>query len=303
MRRTADLLEGTPYDGGRSLAPFLLALMLHASALLALTSWRSADELEPPGEQEITIDLAPAMQEAETVEPAEVAQPLQTETEIVEPEPESVTAETVPPKQTTEDVPFETAESVAPETPTVTAEALAAETLDPEEVTAVAPEETVTAEIPPEPPNKAKPERREPKPERRERPRPRVAEKPAAAPPSNPRQGRASSSRENMAASAASADPNARARYVAQISAAVRSRLRYPSGARSQGMSGVATVRFTLNRSGAVLGAALVRSTGHSALDQAALAAVRPGSAFPPAPDGVPQQQITFVVPLRFSLQ
>ena len=92
-------------------------------------------------------------------------------------------------------------------------------------------------------------------------------------------------------------------RYAAQISAAVRGRLRYPDVAQSQGIAGVATVRFTLHRSGQVLSASLVRSAGHPALDRAALATVGPGSSLPPAPDGLPQQKTTFVVPLHFSLR
>jgi protein TonB len=122
---------------------------------------------------------------------------------------------------------------------------------------------------------------------------------PAAA---DARAGAASASREESRGSAAAADPNAMSRYAAQLAAALRARLRYPEAARAQGIGGVATLRFTLHRSGRVVAASLVRSAGHAALDQAALATASPGSSLPPAPEDIPQQQLTISVPLRFSL-
>jgi protein TonB len=62
---------------------------------------------------------------------------------------------------------------------------------------------------------------------------------------------------------------------------------------------GVATVRFTVSRSGAVSGAAVTGSSGVGAIDSAALAAVRGG--LPPAPAGVTQPSLAVTVPLRFS--
>jgi protein TonB len=106
-----------------------------------------------------------------------------------------------------------------------------------------------------------------------------------------------------MGGSAASADPNTLNRYAAQLAAALRSRLRYPETARAQGISGVATLRFTMQRSGRIVSATLVRSAGNTVLDQAALAAASPGTSLPPAPETIPQQQFTFSVPLRFSLR
>jgi len=92
-------------------------------------------------------------------------------------------------------------------------------------------------------------------------------------------------------------------RYAAQLAAALKARLRYPEAARAAGVTGSATLRFTLHRSGRVLSAAITRSAGHPALDGAALATAAPGSSLPPAPDGVPQQQMTISVPLRFDMR
>jgi len=309
--------RGTTGDHGRLGAAFLVALVLHVGALTAMVFWPSRDVESPPGEQQITIDLAPAMESAEAVDAVEAASPAEAIAEAAEAQPpEPVTAETPPPEEVTEVVEMteaqppqasevvpaqETAEAVPADAAPVEAPAADA----PEVVAAVPPpEETVVAKAleekpAPKPVKKPPPER---KPiERKPPPRREVAEQRAA--PSTPRQGQASSSREDTGGAAAAADPNAFNRYAAQLAAALRSRLRYPEAARSQGISGVATVRFTMQRSGRIVTASLVRGTGHLILDHAALATAAPGTSLPPAPDAVPQQQFTFVVPLRFNLR
>jgi len=328
---------------------FMIALAIHSAGLLGLASWRS-EAPKPPGVQEITIDLAPLMQEAETVEPAKVAEPQQAvetatfampEATAAEPRLEAVTAAepdkveepareagaALPPPaedvQRPEDATAkpspQDASTVAPPPETVVTEAPAVEappTGDASEASLVANPEAVVAAQPPHPTRRqtrrAKLERTpvpravRPKREVTERPaRPprQVAAQPAASAPATAQRGRSAASRESNAASAASADPNARNRYAAMISAAVRRRLRFPDYARSRGSGGTATVRFTVHRSGRVMSASLVRSAGDGTLDRAALATVVPGSSLPAAPDAVPQQQITFVVPLRFDLR
>ncbi|MFC4174435.1 TonB family protein [Microvirga sp. GCM10011540] len=317
-------------DQGRLGAAFLVALSLHAGALGALALWPSRDVQAPPGEQEITIDLAPAMETAEALAPAEAAAPADVLAEAAEVQPpEPVTAEALPPEEVlppeemTEVLPQETAEAVPMEMneavqPEVVAEAETAEAVpadaapveaeaapEPEVVAALPPpDETVVAKTleqkpAPKPKKPPAPKKVEPKP--RPAPRKAVAEQRSA--PSTPRQGQASSSRENTGGAAASADPNVLNRYAAQLSSTLRRRLRYPEGPKAQGIEGVATVRFTMLRNGRIVGAALVRSAGHPALDQAALAATAPGTSLPPAPDALPQQQFTFAVPLRFDLR
>jgi periplasmic protein TonB len=304
----------------------------------------------PPGQQEITIDLVPAMEHAEAVSPAEVSQPVASPAEAVAEavtEPQPVEAVEQPPVETAVASPPEVAEAT-PETDVTTSTSLPADeakeappatmamTLPPEthvvESTAVdAPVLTarpepvretpaVAAPVPPVPPVVRKPERK-PAPQR-ERPEPKPVAKPAPrepvqrqakpaapravaarqAPAANARAGAESASREDSRGSAAAADSNALSRYTAQLAAALRARLRYPEGARAQGIGGVATLRFTLHRSGRVVAASLVRSAGNASLDQAALATASPGSSLPPVPDDMPQQQLTISVPLRFNL-
>jgi periplasmic protein TonB len=272
---------------------FIAALILHGAALTAVTLWPS-DTTDTPGEQEITIDLAPAMEEAVSVAPSlEQSQ----EVQPVETEPLPVATETVeeqPPEEIVETQPQEATEAVP------------VEVLQVEQETA----QTEAAILPPSETVVAKPfeEKPAPKPEKKPPPKP-VERKPparrAAAEqkplPSDARQGQASASRENMSGQAASADPNARNRYLASLAATLRNRLRYPDVARSQGVSGVAQIRFTVDRSGRIVSSTLVRGAGHPALDQAALATASPGSSVPPVPDFIPQ--LTFTIPLRFNLR
>jgi len=271
---------------------FLTALVLHGAALLAVTFWPSK-QTDAPGEQEITIDLAPAMEEIVSVAPAAVqaqeAPPVETEPLPVEQE----TIEEQPPEEVVEAQPQDVAEAVP-----VEAEAVEQE-VDQAEAVILPPPATVVAK-PLEDKPAPKPEKKPPpKPvERKPPPRRAVAQPPQ--PPSEARQGQASASRENMSGSAASADPNVLNRYRASLYAAVKNRLRYPATAERQGISGTAQIRFTLDRSGQVISASLVRSSGNPLLDQAALATARPGSSLPAAPASIPQQQFTVTAPLRF---
>lgn len=73
---------------------------------------------------------------------------------------------------------------------------------------------------------------------------------------------------------------------------------RFPSGAAG---AGVATVAFTIDRSGRVLSARLVRSAGNSALDAEAASLPRRASPVPAPPPDVGGGSITLAVPIRFS--
>ena len=287
-------------DQGRLLAAFLVALALHAGTLtiLALRSARHIQSL--PGEQEITIDLAPAMKFAEALSPAEVSSPsnvaaealpleeaVEIGQEIAAPEPLE-TSQSVPPEE-----PVESVADVTPlETSTVSESEAAVVIAPPKEVVVATPLPEKRA---PQSVSRTSPKKSERKPPPAQRD---MAEQRAK--PSSAHKGQAPSSPESATASA---DPNVFNRYAAQVASALRARLRYPDAARMQRISGVATIRFTMQRSGRIVSASLVRSTGHLILDQAALATAAAGTNLPAAPDEVPQQQLTFSVPLRFNLR
>jgi periplasmic protein TonB len=284
-------------EPGRIGAAFLVALALHVGGLLGLAYWQSQDDMSAPGEQEITIDLAPAMQDIESVAPAEVSAPdvLPTEVEVTPVEP---LEETAPIEEEVETVEPQMVEALPIEAPPV-------ESVVPEDAVVIPPQETVTAQTVPEKPV-PKPLVKKPPPpkpvERKPNPTPRREPREQQPPAADARQGQASASRENLGGAAASGDPNVMSRYRAAVGAAVSRRVRFPDGARSQGTSGIAKVRFTIDPSGRIVSVTLVQSAGHPALDAAALAATRAGSSVPPIPEGLPSRLPPFEIPLNFNL-
>jgi protein TonB len=91
--------------------------------------------------------------------------------------------------------------------------------------------------------------------------------------------------------------------YQAQVLAHLQRYKSYPAAAKSAGIRGVATVRFALSASGSVSSASLVRGSGASVLDQAAVAMVRRASPFPPIPSGLGRSRMDFSAPIRFDLR
>jgi periplasmic protein TonB len=73
--------------------------------------------------------------------------------------------------------------------------------------------------------------------------------------------------------------------YYGEVSAAMRSRIFYPTAARARRAKGVVGVSFSIGPSGAVSAFAITRSSGDSDLDAAARAAVH-SAHFPPPPGG-----------------
>jgi protein TonB len=73
---------------------------------------------------------------------------------------------------------------------------------------------------------------------------------------------------------------------------------RFPPGAAG---AGVATVAFTIDRSGAVRAARLVRSSGDRVLDAEAVSLPRRASPVPAPPPNVGGNSISLAVPIRFN--
>jgi len=69
---------------------------------------------------------------------------------------------------------------------------------------------------------------------------------------------------------------------------------------RSGRARGTAVVSFGVSRSGGLRYARLVRSSGNSSLDSAALSAVRRASPFPTPPRGASLRQLSFSIPFHF---
>jgi protein TonB len=97
----------------------------------------------------------------------------------------------------------------------------------------------------------------------------------------------------------AAASPNS-ANWKSELYARLKQFQHYPEAARSHGETGTASISFTIDRSGRVVAAHLVASSGSSILDQEALATVHRASPMPAPPNGT---SVTISVPMRYTLR
>ena len=105
--------------------------------------------------------------------------------------------------------------------------------------------------------------------------------------------------RASIAGVAPQDDGAASAGYAAGLAGRLRSHTSFPSGA----PSGTVVVHFSVDRSGRLLARTLVRSSGSSLLDAAALASVDRAAPFPPFPPGMTRSRLEVTVPLAFRAQ
>ncbi|ABE39591.1 TonB-like [Rhodopseudomonas palustris BisB5] len=88
--------------------------------------------------------------------------------------------------------------------------------------------------------------------------------------------------------------------YRQRVAAHLQRFKRYPANARAAGEQGTATLAFTVGRSGQLLGARLVRSSGDARLDAETLSMVRRSELLPPFPPELPQATLSFSVPVNY---
>lgn len=138
-------------------------------------------------------------------------------------------------------------------------------------------------EAPPPPPPKPKPPPPRPKPQ----PQQQAAEPSTPAPPVR-------------AAPAAPAAPRTVA--ASQVSFLVRPSPVYPAASRRKNEQGTAMVRVLIDTAGRPTNVSLQGSSGHQALDESALTAVR-AAQFRPYAEGGVVQSVWVLVPIRFVLQ
>jgi protein TonB len=310
-------------DRRRLMLAGVAAIALHVGTAVAIAFAPAVKPVEPPGEMEISIDLEPAVMSAESASAgAAAASAPQAETPP-EPEPLEEVAEETPPEPTppepTPPEPEPVVEPPPPEPlPEPVEEVVQPEPLpepEPEPVTEPPPEEVVEAEPPPPAeqaevvlPSRPKPKPKpvaKPKVERAEKVEPTPAAKPKPKPVAKPKPASASSAasaassarKTDVGGSGAKADPNELARYIGRLRSALERRKRYPSAA--GGVSGTASLSFTINRSGQVTSFRITRSSGNAALDAATRAMVQ-GASLPAIPAGLPAT-ITVGVPVNFT--
>jgi protein TonB len=93
--------------------------------------------------------------------------------------------------------------------------------------------------------------------------------------------------------------PNWKSRLVATLERAKR----YPPEAQARGEHGVAQLAFSVDRSGGVHNARIVRSSGSSVLDSATVALVERAAPLPPPPPELAGAQIAISVPIRYNVR
>ena len=107
----------------------------------------------------------------------------------------------------------------------------------------------------------------------------------------------AKKSRTNAAPRAGTSSSMSAATWRGRLVAHLNRHKRHPGG----GARGTASISFTINRSGAVTGVRLTRSSGNAALDRAAVALARRASPVPAPPSSVSGGSVTVNVPIRFT--
>ncbi len=103
------------------------------------------------------------------------------------------------------------------------------------------------------------------------------------------------------APAAARLSSDARQSWEAQLLAHLERYRRFPARARAARQQGTVYVRFTMNRAGAVLSASVLRGSGFTALDQAALDTLRRAQPLPAIPADRPDV-VELTVPVEFFL-
>lgn len=264
--------------GTRWLVAGAVVLAAHLGAVYLALHWpRPAPEAAAAA---MMIDLAPMPVSA----PSEV--------EDVSPGPQMVQA-----PEPLKDLPEDIEEAVPPPQP-VTEPLLELPDLPP-------PMPLSEAVLPPQKPQEAVPEPPPPRPQETPKPKPKATRKPpapvtSAAPRSD---APTSSATAAPSAGAASANSMAPATWRSLLISHLNRHKRYPGESRTAREEGTARLRFSIDRSGRVVGASLVGTSGSSRLDAEVMAMIQRASPVPAPPPEVAGSTITFTVPVNFNLR
>jgi periplasmic protein TonB len=97
--------------------------------------------------------------------------------------------------------------------------------------------------------------------------------------------------------------PRAVARWESTLAAHLERFKRYPDKARARGDQGTATVAFTIDHDGRLLTSRIVQSSGSEMLDEETLAMLVRAQPLPKPPDNVLDSELSFIVPVKFSIK
>jgi protein TonB len=270
----------------------MFVVLAHGGVALAIVYWPEPEEKagEPPAA--VMIELAPLPVAPETP-PQEVAVGVQQEMsdqstpndakeEPVEEEPPQPEVEAAKSEPLPDPPPEPVEREVDTETPALPEIAAAEAVLD--------------APAPPPPPElvEEKPEEEEKKPEPKKKPKPKRSSVAKSA--SAPKPVQAKRAKTNAAPTAGVGATMSISTWRGSVMAHLNRHKRYPGSG-----GGTASVAFTIDRSGRVLSARLIRSSGSSILDQEAVALARRASPLPAPPPNIGGGSVVLTVPVRFS--
>jgi periplasmic protein TonB len=251
----------------RWMACLTLALAFHAAAAAALLLYWHPAEDEVAGAPLILVELAP-VPVAPTITPSQAPPgPPQAQTAASPPPEPPVAKPDVKPEPKPQQ-PVETTETVTmPQAPQA---------------------EQPVAMLPPPKPAEPPQEKKRPPSQAHEASTPSTAAhraSRAAAP----------------APGAAARNPNALPNWKSQLMARLERYKRYPAQAQARGEHGVAQLAFSVDRSGGVHNARIVRSSGSTTLDRATLALIARAQPLPPPPPDIRGSRVAIVVPILYS--
>lgn len=264
----------------------------HGGVAFAIAHWPKPESPagEPPAA--VMIELAP-LPVAPEAPPQEVAvgeqQEMSTESTPTEakeepvqeePEPEVEPVKTAPPKEPPPE-PVEREVETEIEIPELPKIDTAAAVLE-----APAPPPPEPEKVDKKPEEKKKVEKKKPKPKRKS-----VAQSASAPKPVDARRARTNAAPTSGVASSMSV-----ATWRGSVMAHLNRHKRYPGGG-----GGTSSVAFTIDRTGRVLSARLLRSSGSAMLDQEAVALARRASPVPAPPANMGGGSVVLSVPVRFS--
>ncbi|MGE8943670.1 energy transducer TonB family protein [Leptospira interrogans] len=270
----------------------IFVLLAHGGVAFAIAYWPEPEEKagEPPAA--VMIELAPLPVAPETP-PQEVAVGIQQEMsdqstpndakeEPVEEEPPQPEIEVAKSEPLPDPPPEPVERDVETETPELPQIADAEAVLD--------------APTPPPPPEviEKRPEEEEKKPELKKKPKPKQSSVAKSA--SAPKPVEAKRANTNAAPTAGVGATMSISTWRGSVMAHLNRHKRYPGSG-----GGTSSVAFTIDRSGRVLSARLIRSSGSSILDQEAVALARRASPLPAPPANVGGGSVVLTVPVRFS--
>lgn len=263
-------------------------LLVHSGIALAVAQWPKPEPPagEPPAA--IMIELSP-LPVAPEVPLQEVAVGVQQEM-MTETAPDDAKAEQVEEKPAPEIEPAKT--EPLEELPPVPVE----REIEMPEVPKIETADAVLDIPPPPPPKPEKVEKKSEPKKKVEKKKTKPKRKSVAQSTSAPKPIVAARSRANAAPSSGIGASMSIATWRGSVMAHLNRHKRYPGGG-----GGTSSVAFTVDGSGRVLSARLIRSSGSAVLDQEAVALARRASPVPAPPPNIGRGNILLTVPVRFS--